>query len=125
MFGRGIVRTVDDFGRTGDAPTHPELLDYLANQLVENNWSVKSLIREIALTRTWQLSSDFDAASFASDPDNQYLWRASKRRLEAEAIRDAMLAVSGELDLQRPLGTYLREVGEGNVGQNVFEPVIR
>lgn len=125
MFGRGIVRTVDDFGKSGDLPTHPELLDYLAVRLVESNWSVKSLVREIALTRTWQLSSEFDKTNFSIDPDNQSLWRASKRRLESEVIRDSMLAVSGELDLTRPLGTYLREVGEGNVGQNVFEPVIR
>jgi len=125
MFGRGIVRTVDDFGQTGEAPTHPELLDYLALRLIESEWSIKSLVREIALTRTWQLSSAFDEASFARDPDNRYLWRASKHRLESEAIRDAMLAVSGELDVERPLGTYLNPVGEGNVGQNVFEPVIR
>mgnify|MGYP002628153469 CR=1 FL=1 len=125
MFGRGLVRTVDDFGQTGDAPTHPELLDYLALRLVENNWSIKSLVREIALTRTWQLASSFDESNFGTDPDNRFLWRMNKRRLEAEAIRDAMLAVSGELDLNRPLGTYLRAVGEGGVGQNVFEPVIR
>jgi cytochrome c553 len=125
MFGRGLVRTVDDFGQTGDAPTHPELLDYLALRLVENNWSIKSLVREIALTRTWQLASSFDESNFGTDPDNRFLWRMNKRRLEAEAVRDAMLAVSGELDLNRPLGTYLRAVGEGGVGQNVFEPVIR
>ena len=125
MFGQGLVRTVDDFGRTGEAPSHPELLDFIASRLVENNWSVKALIREIALSRTWQLSSDFDEANFAVDPDNRLLWRMNKRRLEGEAIRDSMLAVSGKLDLKLPLGTLLREVGEGNVGQNVFEPVIR
>ena len=125
MFGRGIVRTVDDFGKTGDQPTHPELLDYLALRLIKNDWSIKSLVREIALTRTWQLSSDFEKSNFDSDPVNQFLWRVSKRRLEAEAIRDAMLAGSGQLVLKRPLGTYLNTVGEGNIGQNVFEPVIR
>ena len=125
MFGRGIVRTVDDFGQTGDTPTHPELLDYLALRLIEKKWSIKSLVAEIAISRAWQLSSDFDEDAFGVDPDNQFLWRASKRRLEAELIRDAMLMASGQLDLKRPLGTYLREVGEGNVGQNVFEPVIR
>ena len=125
MLGRGIVRTVDDFGMAGDPPTHSQLLDYLALRFVENNWSIKSLVREIALTRTWQLSSDMDDANFATDPDNQFLWRASKRRLEAEVVRDAMLAVSGQLDLERPLGTYLSAVGEGGVGQNVFEPTIR
>ncbi|MDA0588482.1 MAG: PSD1 and planctomycete cytochrome C domain-containing protein [Planctomycetota bacterium] len=125
MFGRGLVRTVDDFGQTGDAPTHPELLDFLAIRLIENNWSIKSLVREIALTRTWQLASSFDESNFTTDPDNRFLWRMNKRRLEAEVVRDAMLAVSGQLDLNRPLGTYLRAVGEGGVGQNVFEPVIR
>jgi len=125
MVGRGLVRTVDDFGSTGDRPTHPELLDYLAIRFIQNGWSTKKLIREIALSRTWQLSTSFDENNFAVDPDNQYLWRMHQRRLEAEAVRDAMLVVSGNLDLQRPSGTLLRVVGEGNVGQNVFEPVIR
>jgi len=125
MFGRGLVRTVDDFGRAGEPPMHPELLDYLARRLVESGWSIKTLVREIALSRTWQLASTYDENNFAHDPDNVFVWRMNPRRLEAEAIRDAMLAVSGKLDLKRPLGTYLREVGEGGVGQNVFEPVIR
>lgn len=125
MFGRGLVRTVDDFGSTGDQPTHPELLDYLAIRYFENGWSTKTLIREISLSRTWQLATLHDDANFSVDPDNRYLWRMNQRRLESETIRDAMLAVSGNLDLQRPQGTLLREVGEGNVGQNVFEPVIR
>jgi len=125
MFGRGLVRTVDDFGSTGDRPTHPELLDYLAIRFIQNGWSTKKLIREIALSRTWQLSTSFDEDNFAVDPDNQYHWRMHQRRLAAEAVRDAMLVVSGNLDRQRPVGTLLREVGEGNVGQNVFEPVIR
>jgi len=125
MVGRGLVRTVDDFGHAGEAPSHPELLDYLASRLIKQNWSIKSLIREIALSRTWQLASTYDEQNYGLDPDNRFLWRMNQRRLEAEAVRDAMLAVSGQLDLQRPLGTYLREVGEGGVGQNVFEPVIR
>jgi cytochrome c553 len=125
MVGRGLVRTVDDFGHAGETPSHPELLDYLASRLIEENWSIKALIREIALSRTWQLASTYDAKNFGTDPDNRFLWRTNQRRLEAEAVRDAMLAVSGQLDLKRPLGTYLREAGEGGVGQNVFEPVIR
>jgi hypothetical protein len=125
MVGRGLVRSVDDFGVSGMTPSHPELLDYLALRLVENNWSIKQLVREVALSRTWQLSSEFNSSNFSVDPDNEFLWRMNSRRLEAEAVRDAMLAVSGELDLKRPGGTYLREVGEGNVGQNVFEPVVR
>lgn len=125
MYGRGLVRTVDDFGHAGENPSHPELLDYLARRLIEENWSIKALVREIALSRTWQLASTYDAQNYAIDPDNQFCWRMNQRRLEAEAVRDAMLAVSGRLDLERPLGTYLREAGEGGVGQNVFEPVIR
>lgn len=125
MYGHGLVRTVDDFGHAGVPPSHPELLDYLANRLIIENWSIKALIREIALSRTWQLDSEFDDQNYATDPDNQFYWRMNQRRLEAEAVRDAMLFVSGQLNLKRPPGTYLREVGEGGVGQNVFEPVIR
>jgi cytochrome c553 len=125
MFGQGLVRTVDDFGATGEAPSHPELLDFLAARLIENQWSIKALIREIALSRAWQLSSEFSEAQFAADPDNRLLWRADKRRLDAESMRDSVLWVSGQLDRSRPLGTLLVEAGEGGVGQNVFEPVIR
>jgi len=125
MYGQGLVRTVDDFGHAGETPSHPELLDYLANRLIEENWSIKALIREIALSRTWQLASTYESQNFGMDPDNRFYWRMNQRRLEAEAVRDAMLAVSGQLDVERPLGTYLREAGEGGVGQNVFEPVIR
>ena len=125
MFGRGLVRTIDDFGHAGETPSHPELLDYLASRLIEEHWSIKALIREIALSRTWQLASTYESHNYGMDPDNRFYWRMNQRRLEAEAVRDAMLAVSGQLDLERPLGTYLREAGEGGVGQNVFEPVIR
>jgi hypothetical protein len=125
MFGQGLVRTVDDFGATGEAPSHPALLDFLAARLIENQWSIKALIREIALSRTWQLGSEFSDAQFAADPDNRLLWRANKRRLDAESMRDSVLWVSGQLDRSRPLGTPLVEAGEGTVGQNVFEPVIR
>lgn len=125
MYGRGLVRTVDDFGHAGETPSHPELLDYLASRLIEENWSIKALIREIALSRTWQLASTYEPQNYGIDPDNRFYWRMNQRRLEAEAVRDAMLTVSGQLDLERPLGTYLREAGEGGVGQNVFEPVIR
>ncbi|MGD9858362.1 MAG: PSD1 and planctomycete cytochrome C domain-containing protein, partial [Planctomycetaceae bacterium] len=105
VFGAGLVSTVDNFGTTGEAPSHPELLDHLAIQFVENGWSVKRMVRELVLSRTYRQSSTYDAAAFDKDPDNRLLWRASKRRLEAEAIRDAMLAVSGELDLKRPDGS--------------------
>lgn len=125
LFGAGIVRTVDDFGRTGEAPTHPELLDHLAVRFIENGWSIKKMIREIVLTRTWQLSAEFDDGNFGVDPDNRFLWRMNGRRLEAETIRDAMLAASGILDAKRPTGSLLADVGEGTVGLAVYEPEIR
>ncbi len=107
LLGAGLVRTVDDFGRTGEAPSHPELLDFLARRLLENGWSVKSLIREIVLTDTWQQSSAHRADAFEKDPDNRLLWRQPKRRLDAEVIRDAMLAVSGQIDLSRRPGSLV------------------
>jgi hypothetical protein len=113
LTGEGLVRTVDDFGATGERPTHPELLDYLAASLIDHQWSVRRLIRSIVLSRTYRQASTYEASAYAVDPDNLYHWRANKRRLEAEAIRDAMLAVSGELDLQRPLASLVaREIGD-------------
>ncbi|MEM9701975.1 MAG: PSD1 and planctomycete cytochrome C domain-containing protein, partial [Planctomycetota bacterium] len=125
MYGRGLVRSVDDFGHAGQPPSHPELLDYLARRLIEEGWSIKALIREIASSRSWRSAATYDAGNYGVDPENEFCWRMNPRRLEAEAIRDAMLSVSGRLDLRRPVGTYLRVVGEGGVGQNVFEPAIR
>ena len=125
LFGRGIVRTVDDFGKSGSPPSHPLLLDFLAVRLVEHNWSIKSLIREIVLSRTWQLSSTHDHFNHSHDPENRYLWRMSPRRLQAESIRDAMMAVSGNLTKLRPTGTFLASVGEGTIGRAVYEPQIR
>jgi hypothetical protein len=97
-FGRGIVATPGDFGRMGTRPTHPELLDYLAATFVENGWSMKKLHRMILLSNTYQESSDFEAKAGEADPDNKLLWRYPRHRLEAEAIRDSMLSVSGLLN---------------------------
>jgi len=97
-FGEGLVRTVSNFGRMGETPSHPALLDYLATSFMENGWSLKKLHREIMLSSTYQLASDNNAANFAVDPDNRLLWRANRQRLDAEAMRDELLAVSGELD---------------------------
>jgi hypothetical protein len=96
LMGAGLVRTVDNFGSTGEAPTHPELLDYLAVRLREQGWSVKQLVKEIMLSRTYQLAT---AAPDPADPDNRWFSRAHRRRLDAEQIRDAMLLVSGQLSL--------------------------
>jgi cytochrome c553 len=98
LFGRGIVGTPDNLGRLGQQPTHPELLDYLAGKFREQGWSLKQMIRDIVLSKTWQQSATCDKATYQADPDNQFLARANIRRLEAEAIRDAMLQVSGRLD---------------------------
>ncbi|MSV30401.1 MAG: DUF1553 domain-containing protein [Bryobacterales bacterium] len=97
-FGRGIVATSNDFGRQGDAPTHPELLDWLATEFVRGGWSVKAMQRTLMLSNTYRMSSGPDAANSKIDADNRYFWRMNRRRLEAEALRDAVLAVSGELN---------------------------
>ena len=114
LFGSGLVRTVDNFGTTGEDPSHPELLDYLAIRFVEQGWSIKKLIREIVLSRVYQLNSAADGGIASSykdrkallasasraaqaDPENRLLWRMNRRRLEAECIRDTILSVSGQL----------------------------
>ena len=98
-FGRGLVRTPDDFGSRGTPPTHPELLDYLAETFLEDGWSIKKLHRRIMLSAVYQQAAVENAAARLKDPDNRLLWRMPRRRLEMEAMRDAMLAVSGELSL--------------------------
>ena len=99
-FGRGIVNTPGDFGMLGERPSHPELLDYLANRFVEVGWSLKAIHREMMLSRTYRQSARHDAAQ-AADPDNALFGRYRIRRLDAETIRDAMLAVSGKLNPER------------------------
>lgn len=96
-FGRGIVGTPDNFGVAGDRPTHPELLDYLASRFVESGWSIKAMHREILLSSAYQMSSAVDTAAAKIDPQNKLLHHMPVRRLEAEAVRDALLAVSGAL----------------------------
>jgi hypothetical protein len=99
-FGRGIVATPGDFGRMGARPTHPELLDYLASNFVENGWSIKKLHRQILLSDTYQQSSDYQAQNGEKDPENKLLWRFDRHRMEAEAVRDSMLMTSGLLNPQ-------------------------
>ena len=98
LFGQGLVGTPDDFGTRGERPSNPELLDHLARQFMQQGWSVKRLIRHLVLSRTYQLSSNFDRAAAARDPENRWLWRMNRRRLQVEALRDGLLAVSGQLD---------------------------
>ncbi|MEO8126012.1 MAG: PSD1 and planctomycete cytochrome C domain-containing protein [Bryobacteraceae bacterium] len=99
-FGNGIVRTLSNFGKAGDTPSHPELLDYLASRLVENKWSIKAMHREMMLSAAYAMGSDSSAAGQEADPDNRLLWHANRSRLDAESLRDSLLFVSGKLDLQ-------------------------
>jgi hypothetical protein len=98
VFGRGLVGTVDNFGRLGDRPTHPELLDYLANGFIEKKWSVKALLRELLLTDAFRRSSLPTESALAKDADNELLARARVRRLEGEALRDTLITLSGKMD---------------------------
>ena len=137
LIGRGIVRTVDNFGRTGEAPSHPELLDHLACELIHAKWSMKELVRKIVLSRTFAMSSSHHAAGHSIDPDNRLLWRAHRRRLDPESLRDAVLAAAGQLDLA-PMDSSVWYLGDQATGvgvtvrrrtdfpcRSVYLPVIR
>jgi hypothetical protein len=115
LFGQGLVVTPDNFGLSGQAPTHPELLDYLATRFVKEGWSVKKLIRELMTSRVYALGTTHDAKNFEADPDNTLLWRMTPRRLDAESIRDAMLLTAGKLELRPPIGSAVGAYGEGYV----------
>jgi len=97
-FGRGIVGTPNDFGFQGDRPTHPKLLDWLAQDLVEHDWKLKRMHRLMMLSSVYTQDASYDEDRAQIDRENQLLWHRATRRLEAEAIRDSMLAVSGQLD---------------------------
>ena len=99
-FGRGIVSTPNNFGIQGDRPSHPELLDWLAAEFVESGWSVKAMHRLMMQSGTYRMSSAPRESNAAKDPENVYLWRANRKRLDAESLRDAVLAVSGTLNLK-------------------------
>ncbi|MEZ6152126.1 MAG: PSD1 and planctomycete cytochrome C domain-containing protein [Pirellulaceae bacterium] len=111
LLGAGLVASTEDFGSTGQAPSHPELLDYLALKFVDSGWSIKSMIREICTSRTYRLSSAYDLEKFEQDPENRLLWRGTTRQLDAEAIRDSILFVAGRLDLQRPRASEVAKAG--------------
>jgi mono/diheme cytochrome c family protein len=111
-FGTGLVATTDNFGARGDRPSHPELLDWLASDFVRSNWSVKKLHRLILLSATYQQGGRNDERASKLDPNNRLLWRFPRRRLDAEALRDAMLAVSGRLD---------RTIGGNESGELLFK----
>jgi len=143
LFGEGLVKSVDNFGVTGDVPSHPDLLDHLATRFARDGWSVKRLVRAVVLSRAYGLSSDVQAANASIDPANRLVWRHSPRRLDAEEIRDATLAASGKLDPNRPHaspakdlkvmelpnnGPLARRLGEQartSVHRSVYLPLLR
>ncbi len=105
LFGKGLVRTPDNFGASGQRPLNQPLLDWLATELVAQGWSTKKLVREIVLSHAYRLAARNETTSLAADPENLTLWRMPERRLEAEAIRDAMLAAAGTLEPSPPVGS--------------------
>jgi hypothetical protein len=117
-FGRGIVPAPSNFGLSGEPPTHPELLDWLARRFVNRGWSIKALHRDILLSQTYQMAGQHDATNTAMDPENRLYWNFSRQRLDAEAIRDAMLAISGLLDLNRPGAHPFPGIDEWNWSQH-------
>ena len=116
IFGRGLVASVDNFGASGETPSHPELLDFLAAKFMADGWSVKRLVREIVTSRTYRQASNLLPKNIAADPDNILLSRYAPRRLDAECIRDAMLAASGALDLAPKPGSAIARAGDGPIG---------
>ncbi len=119
LFGRGLVATPDNFGTRGSPPTHPELLDYLAAVFIADGYSVKKMVRRLTTSRVYQLACASSESARRIDPDNDLLWRRRGRRLEAEEVRDALLAIGGELDRQRG-GPTLEHIGRFGLG-NLFE----
>lgn len=129
LFGAGIVPTPDNFGRLGQEPTHPDLVDYLATDFKKHGWSIKAAIRSMVTSKTWQLASQPPARATQVDPDNRLLSHANVRRLEAESIRDSLLAVSGRLLTEQfggPVdGNANRRSVYVRVQRNALDPFLR
>jgi mono/diheme cytochrome c family protein len=123
-FGSGIVETPDNFGKTGDPPSNPELLDYLASSFVKNGMSIKKLHREILLSSTYQLSTEMTPENAEKDGANRLYWRANRQRLDAEAIRDSLLAASGSLDLKK-VGGPSTDFADDNFRRTVYCKISR
>ena len=131
LFGQGLVSTIDNFGFVGQKPTHPELLDHLANEFVGNGWSTKQLIRKIMASHVYRLSCKIDPAYQVKDDLNRLLWRANRRRVDAEVLRDSILFVSGDLDLDVG-GLTIRKISQYDLGyefdsvrRSVYVPAFR
>jgi len=123
-FGEGLVRTQSNFGQLGERPTHPLLLDHLAVRFMESGWSLKTLHRKIMLSATYQLSSRFETKNYEADPENRLIWGMNRRRLEVEPWRDAMLAVSGNLDAKLG-GPSINLTNAGNKRRTLYGFVSR
>ena len=119
LMGAPLMDTPNNWGLSSQPPANPELLDVLAVKFMASDWSVKTLIREIVLSQTYQRASTFDKKNYRTDPDNKSLWRANPRQLDAESLRDAMLAVSSLLKTERPLGSEIAKVGDAKIGRIV------
>jgi len=131
LFGRGLVSTIDNFGFVGEKPSHPELLDFLALDFIDSNWSTKKLIKKIVLSHAFQLSVAVDPVAKSKDTENRLLWRANRRRVDAEVLRDSILFASGELDLT-PGGRTIRKITQYDLGykfdtvrRSVYVPAFR
>jgi hypothetical protein len=122
-FGRGIVGTPSNFGRMGDPPSEPELLEYLAARFIAEGYSIKQLHRDIMLSSTYQSSSELVKANFEEDPDNRLFWRVNRQRLDAETIRDTLLFATGDLDLR--VGGPSQELDLKNTRRSVYAKVSR
>ncbi|MFP6621778.1 MAG: DUF1553 domain-containing protein [Pirellulaceae bacterium] len=139
-FGRALVSSTENFGHSGEEPSHPQLLDHLALKLVEFNWSIKRLNRYIVSSHTYRMASLYDKQNAAIDPENRWYWRYQPQRLEAEVIRDALLFTAGRLDLslggaptaavhtQDPSPRNLqenRQLYESSRRRSVYLPIVR
>ena len=131
LFGKGLVETTDNFGEMGMRPSHPELLNYLAEEFVRDGWSTKKLIRKIMLSRVYRLSTNLESVQRRTDPENRLLWRANRRGMEAEVLRDSILFASGQLDL-KPGGLTIRKITKYDHGyafdtrkRSVYVPAFR
>jgi hypothetical protein len=143
LYGEGLVKTVDNFGLTGDRPSHPELLDYLASQFVADGWSVKKTVRRLVLSRSYRLASTKVPANGEVDPANRLVWRHAPRRLDAEEVRDSILLSSGRLQLNPPPASPAQglsmiemrdngpesraiiEQADGSLARSVYLPLLR
>jgi hypothetical protein len=118
LIGKPLVSEPDNFGMSGPGTKHQTLLDYLAVKFMEDGWSVKKTIRSIVLSRVYRLSTEVQRQDFEKDPENEYLARGNRKRLDAEALRDSMLTISGQIDFKRPRGSVISNIGLAVIGPN-------